>query len=350
MKTKLLLLRKRLLVFLKDKNRKGLLQIIRETIVFWVVKKEVPYFYFGKFLYRKDITNYKDYLSSKEIDKITLSKNLHHFQYASILRNKLAFSFYMESNNMPVPPLISYNLGNRFFYKSEVCVVKDKKNLFEFLDNLFNETGKTKIFVKSITEMGGTGAYLITQQNLEKEINEYGDYILANDCINQEVVEQHEVINKIYRHSVNTIRFDTYIDKNNNIHILSAFMRFGRGGNFIDNGSLGGFYVSVDIEKGTLRGKSHQLMKYGGEQLSEHPDTGIVFNDFEIPYFKESCQLIKKAVTYIPDRIIGWDIAIGTNGPIIIEGNDNNSFVTPDIAYGGYLKHPMFKEIMKEAN
>lgn len=349
MKTKILLLRKRLSVFLKDRNRKGLFQISKEAIIFWIVKKELPYFYFGKFLYRKDIKNYKDYLGSKEIDKITLSKNLHHFQYASLLRNKLAFSFYMENNNIPVPPLLSYNLGNRFFYESKINVLTDKERLCDFFKGLFDKTGNTKVFVKAITEMGGTGAYLITQQNLEKEIEAYGTYILSNDCIHQEVVEQHEEVNRMYKHSVNTIRFDTYIDKNNDIHILSAFMRFGRGGSVIDNGSLGGFYVSVDVEKGTLRGQSHQLMKYGGEQLSAHPDTGVVFHDFKIPYFEESCVLIKKAVTYIPDRIIGWDIAISDKGPVIIEGNDNNSFVTPDIAYGGYLKHPLFREIMEEA-
>ncbi|WP_103865532.1 sugar-transfer associated ATP-grasp domain-containing protein [Aquimarina sp. I32.4] len=349
MKTKLLLLKKRFTVFFNDKDRKGFFQIFKEAIIFWVIKQELPYFYFGKFLYRKDVKNYKDYLSSKEIDKITLSKNLHNFQYASLLRNKLAFSYYMENNNLPVPSLLSHNLKNRFLYQSNVQQVDNKEDLYVFFKNLFEATGRTKVFVKSIIEMGGTGAYLITQQNLEKEIQTYGSYILNNDCIHQEVIEQHQGVNKIYKHSVNTIRFDTYLDKENTIHILSAFMRFGRGGSVIDNGSLGGFYVSVDINKGTLRGKSHQLMKYGGEQLDAHPDTGIIFEGYEIPYFKESCELIKQAVCFIPDRIIGWDIAISNNGPVIIEGNDNNSFVTPDIAYGGYLKHPMFKEIMEEA-
>ncbi|WP_108868377.1 sugar-transfer associated ATP-grasp domain-containing protein [Aquimarina aquimarini] len=349
MKTKLLLLQKRFLVFFNDKNRKGIFQIMREAFVFWVVKQELPYFYFGKFLYRKNVTNYKDYLSSKEIDKVTLSKNLHHFQYASLLRNKLAFSYYMEHNNMPVPALLSHNLKNRFFFQSKENMVMNKEDLFMYFKNVFENTGKTKVFVKAIIEMGGTGAYLITQQNLKKEIDAYGAYILNNDCIHQDVIEQHEVINSIYKHSVNTIRFDTYLDKHNTTHVLSAFMRFGRGGSVIDNGSLGGFYVSIDLDKGTLIGKSHQLMKYGGEQLSAHPDTGVVFENFKIPYFEESIALIKQAVSFIPDRIIGWDIAISNNGPVIIEGNDNNSFVTPDIAYGGYLKHPMFKEIMEEA-
>ncbi len=47
--------------------------------------------------------------------------------------------------------------------------------------------------------------------------------------------------------------------------------------------------------------------------------------------------------------MIGWDVAISENGPLIIEGNDNNSLFMSDIAYGGYLKHPLFKEILEEA-
>ncbi|KZS42083.1 hypothetical protein AWE51_01170 [Aquimarina aggregata] len=349
MKSKLKSLKKRVSVIVKDSNRKPFLQIIREAILFWIAKNEFPNFYFGKFLYRKENKNYKDYLSSREVDKITLSKNLHHFQYASILRNKLSFAIYMEKHKLPVPLMVGYNFKNRFFKKSEECILQNTSDLFTYFNSMFEATGKVSVFVKDITEMGGIGSFLITKQNLKEEIEKYGSYILENDCIHQEVVNQHELINKIYAQSVNTIRFDTYIDKNNKIHILSAFMRFGRGGSFVDNGSVGGFYLSVDLEKGVLKGKSHQLMKHGGGQLKEHPDTGVVFDNYEIPYFKESCELVKKAVSYVPDRIIGWDIAIGSNGPVIIEGNDNNSFITPDIAYGGYLKHPLFKEIMEEA-
>lgn len=349
MKRKLSLLKKRVSVILKDNNRKGFFQIIKEAISFWIVKKEFPYFYFGKFLYRKDIKNYKDYLSSKEVDKITLSKNLHHFQYASLLRNKLAFAFYMEKHNMPVPSLISYNLGNRFFCNLVFQMIDSKQKLLTFYKDLFQKTGKTRIFVKAITEMGGTGAYLITEQNLEEEISKYGTYILANDCIHQDVIVQHDAINKIYKHSVNTIRFDTYMDKNNKIHILVAYMRFGRGGNVVDNMSSGGFYVGVDEKNGVLKSKSYQFMKYGGGQLDRHPDTGIIFEGYKIPYFKEACELIEKCVTYIPDRIIGWDIAITENGPVIIEGNDNTNLLGPDVTYGGLLKHPLYKEIMKEA-
>lgn len=342
-------LRKRASVFLNDKNKKGFFLILKEAVLFWIVKKEFPYFYFGKFLYRKGIHNYKDYLSSKEVDTITLSKNFHQYQYTSLLRNKLAFANYIEQNNLPVPRLLSYNFGGKFYYNAMIHHMDTIEGLNKFFVLMFGDLGISSVFVKSVKDMGGIGCFLIKKESLQEDLQKYGAYILNNDCIHQEVIVQHPKINRIYKNSLNTIRFDTYIDKESEIHILSAFMRFGRGGSVIDNGSLGGIYVSVDIESGTLKGKSHQLMKYGGGQLDAHPDSKILFDGFVIPYFQESKELVIKAVSYIPNRIIGWDIGISEIGSVLIEGNDNNSLITPDIAYGGYLKHPLFKEIMEEA-
>ncbi len=349
MRHKLSLLKKRVAIVLEDDNKKGVFQILREAIGFWIAKKEVPYFYFGKFLYRKDVKNYKDYLSSKEVDLVTLSKKLHRTQYASILRNKLSFAIYMEKNKMAVPPLIGYNFGNRFFYQENNKTITDKEDLTKFFKDLFEVTGKTKIFIKAISEMGGKGCHLLTFDNYKEEIEKNSKEILTNDFIWQDIIVQHDEVNKIYPSSVNTIRFDSYLDKNDKVHILSAFMRFGGGGAVVDNNSSGGFFVPIDLEKGRLKEKSHQQLKYGGKRLTAHPDTNTVFSNFEIPFFEEACALVKSAVDCIPDRIIGWDIAITPEGPVIVEGNDNNSFIAPDIAYGGYLSHPMFKEIMQEA-
>lgn len=346
---KLNLFKQRFSVFITDKNRKSLLIILKESLHFWIVKKEIPYFYFGKFLYRKEVIRYMDYLGSKEVDRITLSNKLHKFQYSSTLRNKLSFAIYMQENRFPVPKLISFNYENRFYFNKTMQLVNSEKTLLLFMNTVFKDTDITSIFIKSITGMGGSGCFLLTKENLAVEVKQYAKQILANDFIHQLVVEQHAAINTIYQHSINTIRFDTYIDKKGKTHILSAFMRFGTGGSFVDNSSSGGMYVAVDIEKGKLVGKSYQLMKNGGKQLEKHPDSNTLFDGFVIPYFQESKILIEKAVSYIPDRIIGWDIAISNNGPVLIEGNDNNSFIAPDIAYGGYLKHPMFKEILEEA-
>ena len=55
-----------------------------------------------------------------------------------------------------------------------------------------------------------------------------------------------------------------------------------------------------------------------------HPDTGIVFDGYELPYIGEAIDLAKAFHSHFKNiHSIGWDIAITENGPCFIEGNDN---------------------------
>lgn len=339
----------RIKVFLKDRDKKNYAQIAKEVLVIGWIKKELPLYYFGKFLYRTKKINYKEYLSQKEIAAITSSKNLHNAEYAGILRNKLAFSIFAERHGIQVPKLICYNLRNRFFYNNTLHLIADVDELIPFFRNVFNDSGEDALFIKAIAEMGGKDCFLFTKDQLDAQVKAHGNAILSGAFIHQKRFEQHPEIDAIYSASINTLRVDSYIDKQGKTHILSVFMRFGAGGSFVDNASSGGFYVPVNLELGTLAKHGHQLMKYGGREYEAHPDTGYVFGGFQIPLFEETCALVINAVTHIPDKIIGWDIAIGKEHPVIIEGNDNNSVFMSDIAYGGYLKHPLLKEILEEA-
>ena len=220
--------------------------------------------------------------------------------------------------------------------------------MIKFFEMVFEETGHNVLFLKPISLYGGTGCYRISKHNLEQDLSKNKDFILKNCCIHEEVVVQHEDVNKIHPNCVNTIRVETFIDKENQIHILSAFMRFGVGSGFVDNAHAGGFYVGIDLEEGRLKEKGHQYMEYGGAEYTQHPDSGFEFKGYKIPYFEEVKKLVVDAVKCLPDRYIGWDIAISEDGPVIIEANEYPSIFMADIAYGGYLKHPLYRGILDE--
>jgi len=336
-------------VFLNDRNRKNWSTIIRESLQFWWVKREFPFFYFGKFLYRTDVKNPTRYLSSKEANKITTSNNFNRYQYTSLLRNKLAFAYHMEHAGIPVAKRIGHNFRKKFYIRGECIRVNNDEELHIYLTRLLINNGLEKLFIKSIVEMGGNGCFMLTKENLEHELSFCSAYILSNDCIHQAPIKQHPDFDNMYKESLNTIRFDTYIDKQGKRHILSGLLRIGCGGHYLDNSTAGGIYLSIDMNSGRLKGKSHQLMQHGGCQMKQHPDSGTVFHNWQIPYFEEAKELTLRALEHIPDRIIGWDIGISEDGPVLVEGNDNNNLVTPDVAYGGYAGHPLFEEIISEA-
>ncbi|HEA21787.1 MAG TPA: hypothetical protein ENH87_12835 [Pricia antarctica] len=65
-----------------------------------------------------------------------------------------------------------------------------------------------------------------------------------------------------------------------------------------------------------------------------------------MPYFKEACDLVLRATTYIRDALIVWDVSITLSEPSIIEGNINAGLFWSDVAFGGLLKNPHMKKLL----
>lgn len=336
-------------LILADKSKKkSYWTILKEVCQLSLMKKEPAFYYGGKYLYRADRTNYKDYLSIGEYYKLRNSTLLHNSETSSLLRNKLSFALFCEEQGLTVPKLFSHNLKHSFMFQNEHVKIQTDEDVIVFFKKVFERTGISGLFVKEIGALGGKGCYLLRPDNLEEKLT--GQKFYERSFIHQELVIQHEAINQIYPHSINTIRFISHVDKNAKSHIISAFMRFGRGGNFIDNAKGGGMYVAINMNSGTLERDAHQSMNAGGGLFTQHPDTGFAFNGFTIPYFTEACDMVLDILSYIPDGFTGWDIGITPNGPVIIEGNENPGMQTADIAYGGLLKHPIMKQIMHDIN
>ena len=55
-----------------------------------------------------------------------------------------------------------------------------------------------------------------------------------------------------------------------------------------------------------------------------HPDTGFVFNGFQIPHWKELVKMVKTMAPKLPGvPMIGWDFALSEEkGWQVIEGNE----------------------------
>lgn len=339
-------------VVLKDKQKKkGNFKIIKELIQTTVKNREIPTYYATKFLYRNGSGNYKDYLSAGEELQVRFSTNLHRLEFHTLLKNKLASALYFEQCDLTVPKMPSYNVHQNFFSADRIEKISDLVALKDFFIRMMDEHQLDTLFLKELAESGGAGCYLLKKDELEDTLKKIGATLLKGSFIHQETVKQHEVINTINPSSLNTIRFETYIDKSGKVHILSSYMRFGVGKNIVDNASSGGFFVAINQENGRLTGTGYQKIKAdgGGKIFLVHPDTEVPLDGIEIPFFKEACNLVHKAVEYVPERYVGWDVAISSTQPVLIEGNGAPHIILADIAYGGYRKHPLYAEILEEA-
>lgn len=83
-----------------------------------------------------------------------------------------------------------------------------------------------------------------------------------------------------------------------------------------------------------------------GKKTNEHLDTGIVFKDFEIPFFEEAKEMIRNFHLQLKEvHSIGWDITITPDGPCIIEGNDNWEISALQVTNHGMRKE--YEQYMK---
>lgn len=249
----------------------------------------------------------------------------------------------------------------------------------EAREESMGEAQREKVFIKPIDRGRGQHCFLLTRQDLldycygedvdhpifqispgeAVEVGEVGEskgsplvseiipLLLQGSFLYQEVLEQHRDIAEIYPRSLNTMRIDTYLDRQGEVHLMTGLMRFGVNGRVVDNITTGGIFVPIDMETGRLKQKAFRLLEHGGNVYTEHPDTGFVFEDFEIPYFHEVREMLAEAVRLIPDILLGWDVAVTPEGPVIVEGSQQYSPRLSEMAYGGYKNHPIYKEILK---
>ena len=180
-------------------------------------------------------------------------------------------------------------------------------------------TDKTSIFVKTPSSFGGQGIG-------EIKINEYTNFdllfeelILKGQTLIEEKINQHKKMSVLHPDSINTLRIVT-LTKNERVHILSSLLRMGQNGSVIDNITSGGIYAPVSSE-GVVTHPA--FCDKTGESFTVHPTTKVYLIGFEIPYYKESIELITKIAAEEKEMgYVGWDVAISPDGPLIIEGNN----------------------------
>jgi len=342
-------IKKQLNIVYKDTSRKPLLQILIEAVHTAITLKCIPSHYFSYFLYRRGKSNYLDYLGRNDIFKI--HQSIHNKNRMQILDNKLFFQKYFEKTGVNIPNLLAHNFGNMFFLKNEKTQVDNIEDFFEVLHNLLDHSNSDAIFIKPIIGAYGGNVHRIASKNItnmdpgirEKLFKE----IISGNFIFQESVTQHPDINKIYSHSLNTVRIDTFINNDGESEILSAAMRMGTDGSFIDNMSGGGFFIGINLETGCLKKEGRTYFKYGAKVYTKHPNSSIPFENYRIPYFDKVKEMAKRAANLLQDKLVGWDIGISDKGPVLIEGNAYYGMASSQISYGGYRKHPFFRKALE---
>ena len=130
-------------------------------------------------------------------------------------------------------------------------------------------------------------------------------------------------LRKINATALNTTRIVTILN-GTEPEYLSGFQAFATNGATTDSWSKGSVYVGIDIENECLKGSGYcNLSDKEKGLITQHPDSGVVFDGYKIPGLREAAELCLKAHRLLYFNFaIGWDIAITDDGSVIVEANE----------------------------
>lgn len=252
-----------------------------------------------------------------------------------LLRDKYVFAAYLSSVLSPhiVPNTVGLIEGDMIYLMHEHCW----RPLESFFQRSFNYV------MKQCEGECADGVYMV---HCDAGMVSYGDKtehwqdfikkLREGRFLVQEKLHQHDALSKLNPSCINTVRIITIANEKREIGVFNAFLRLGADQNsFVDNRAKGGIGVGVNLETGQLkaRGFVHEAF---GTTYERHPITGVSFEEYQLPFWDRTCQLVKQAHRqFFMIQSIGWDVVISENGPILLEGNDNWEIGGPQDTAGG---------------
>lgn len=321
--------------YFPDKPKKSKLRILFDQLTETLKYGYPNEFYFPYGFDVKSNSEMSEYLHYGPFMQLRDSRNLKLHSSTAVLRDKVLFGMFTSNYGVNSAKNIAYSTSEGLFD------VNDKTYIS--INNFIKKYDGYDLFAKPIDGECGCGILHITI--MDGNISRNGEIISIDDLLQtinsaryliQSKVIQNKLMKELHPQSINTIRLVT-INNPNTKHpeVFPSILRIGTGNSIVDNTSQGGLAVGINLYTGRLKEYGFYKPSYGTKVI-KHPDSGIRFSEFTIPYFEECKRQAIFLHSMLPDiHSIGWDIAIGENGPIFIEGNDNWEINGPQICNGG---------------
>ncbi|UJP64454.1 sugar-transfer associated ATP-grasp domain-containing protein [Mongoliitalea daihaiensis] len=136
----------------------------------------------------------------------------------------------------------------------------------------------------------------------------------------EEFLIQHSSLQKLSPSAVNTVRIFTQLNSGNEVELLGCRLRISINSP-VDNMAAGNIAAKIDDKTGIVTGPGvYSDITKSDEAI--HPITGVNIEGFQVPFWKETLEMVEKAALKHPqNRSIGWDVVITEKGPGLIEGN-----------------------------
>lgn len=266
--------------------------------------------------------NWEDYIPAIYSLKVLAQQNKkwpnneRGFNYVLSLDDKWFFAQFMENAGFPIPQTLGLLYYGKLMWNHSAGELVDIGELL---------TSSGRYLLKPILGLSGKGIipveiidHKLFSQGKEMSVAELREAVKGERYLIQAyVTNQHPGMNALFDKSLNTIRV-TMVRTETGIDILGVMCLMGASDSAYSNWHYGGICVKVD-EEGRLGKYGYSMSK---KRITQHPDTGLVFENYTLPCFRETLALCEQAMNaYYGMKTIGWDVAVTEDGPILLEGN-----------------------------
>jgi hypothetical protein len=137
----------------------------------------------------------------------------------------------------------------------------------------------------------------------------------------QPLLTNHADILPLAPRALSTVRLLTIREPGHGPRIVAATFRMGVGDSPADNIQMGGVLAHVDLATGRL-GPAFRRSKIVLAPVDRHLETGALISDHQLPYWPATMELAIRALELLRGiTLVGWDVAITGDGPVLVEGN-----------------------------
>lgn len=249
--------------------------------------------------------------------------------YASLARDKFCSHLLLEKADIATPNLFCYY--NPDMGESIGIQANDYASVRALL---LNQNVKAFVCKPSFYSSHGEGVFVCEELVFEdddcimvlrnKKLSLRKFLESANPCLFEALVVQTKQFYAFNPTSVNTVRMVTALYPDNTVKTVAAFLKIGRMGSDVDNaGSGGNVDAAIDIKDGKILNPIQFNSWMDIIDIQAHPDTNAQIDGIIIDNWSKIVRSVESYSRRIPFiKMIGWDVAVTDNGPVIIEINN----------------------------
>ncbi|MBU0583793.1 MAG: hypothetical protein KKB66_14855 [Alphaproteobacteria bacterium] len=157
----------------------------------------------------------------------------------------------------------------------------------------------------------------------------------------QEVLENGQEIRPFAPFALSTFRIVTMLDESSEpTVVVGQFRTATMADSPVDNFHAGGCLFHIDLATGLFGKGERGDYSENPKTIEQHPATGNQISGVPVPRLDEILSLALRAHRVVPAlTCIGWDVAVTTRGPVLIEANVPPGLQpTQQVQVGGFVR------------